>query len=137
MNTTISPSPLLRAALAVDSLASGVMGLSLVFASTPLAGLLGLPQPLLAGIGVVCLAWAGVTGWLARSVRVRRAAIWAVIALNAAWVVQSLLLAFGGWFPLTSLGFALVLLQGVAVGAFAEAQFIGLRRAGGEALAPA
>ncbi len=137
MSVIITPSPLLRAALAVDSLASGVMGLGLALGSVPLSPLLGLPQPLLLGVGVACIAWAGITGWLARKTAVRRSAIWIVIALNAIWVVESLLLAFGGWLPLTGLGLAFVLTQALAVAGFAEAQWIGLRRAGGAALAAA
>ncbi len=60
-----------------------------------------------------------------------------VIALNAIWVVESLLVAFGGWVSLTGVGLAFVLTQALAVAIFAEAQWIGLRRAGGEALAAA
>ncbi len=137
MSATLSPSPLLRAALAIDSVASGLMGLGLTFAAGPLSILLGLPQPLLLGVGLVCLGWAGITGWLARRATVRRNAIWAVIALNAIWVVESLLVAFGGWVTLTGIGLAFVLLQALAVAVFAEAQLIGLRRAGGEVLAAA
>ncbi len=137
MSVIIAPSPLLRAALAVDSLASGVMGLGLTFASGPLSPLLGLPQPLLLGLGLVCIGWAGITGWLSRRPTLRRSAVWAVIALNAIWVVESLLVAFGGWVSLTGVGLAFVLTQALAVAIFAEAQWIGLRRAGGEALAAA
>jgi hypothetical protein len=137
MTAHIAPSPLLRAALAVDSLASGIMGLGLTFAAGPLSPLLGLPQPLLLGAGLACVGWAAVTGWLARRPLLRRSAVWAVIAINAIWVVESLLVAFGGWVSLTGLGLAFVLLQALAVAAFAEAQLIGLKRADSEALAPA
>ncbi len=137
MTALIAPSPLLRAALAVDSVASGIMGLGLTLASVSLSPLLGLPQPLLLAVGLACLGWGAVTGWLARRENARRGAILAVIAINAIWVVESLLLAFGGWVSLTGLGLAFVLLQALAVAVFAEAQWIGLRRAGGEALTPA
>ncbi len=137
MSPIIAPSPLLRAALAVDSLASGIMGLGLTFASVPLSPLLGLPQPPLLGVGLACLGWAGVTGWLSRRPTVRRSVVWIVIALNAIWVVESLLVAFGGWVSLTGLGLAFVLTQALAVAIFAEAQWIGLRRASGGALAAA
>jgi hypothetical protein len=44
-------------------------------------------------------------------------------------VVDSLATVAIGWLPLTALGTALVLAQAVAVGLFAQAQLVGLRRA--------
>jgi hypothetical protein len=52
----------------------------------------------------------------------------AIIALNLLWVVGSMGLLMGGWVAPTALGTAFVIAQAVAVGVFAELQFIGLRR---------
>lgn len=137
MSAMIIPSPLLRAALAVDSAASGIMGLGLTFGAGPLAGLLGLPQPLLVGAGVACLGWGAITGWLARRGTLSRNVVRAVIAINAIWVIESLLLLLSGWTSPSNLGVAFVLLQAIAVAAFAEGQLIGLKRAAPTGLATA
>ncbi len=55
--------------------------------------------------------------------------VWIVIVGNALWLVQSVgFLLMGGFAP-TRLGTAFVLAQALAVGVFAELQFVGLRRA--------
>ena len=55
-------------------------------------------------------------------------AVWAIIAFNLAWVVGSVVLVAAGWFELTVLGTAFVLLQAAAVALFACLEFVGLRR---------
>ncbi|WP_306747386.1 hypothetical protein [Saccharothrix yanglingensis] len=47
---------------------------------------------------------------------------------NLVWVVDSLLVAFAGWFPLTGPGLFLVLAQVAAVAGFIALQVLGLRR---------
>lgn len=128
MSATLSPSPLLRAALLIDAAASGGMGLLLTAGSGPLAGLTGLPHQLLIGAGLVCLAWSAIILWLGRRETLPSGWAWAVIALNAVWVVESALLLASGWVSPTTLGTAFVILQAALVAGFAEAQFIGLRR---------
>jgi hypothetical protein len=128
MSSTILPSRLLKTGLVLDAAASGAMGLMLTLGAGPLGGLLGLPQPLLLGVGAVCLGWAAVTFWLGRRERLAPAAVWAVIGLNALWVAESALLLLSGWVSPTGLGTAFVIAQALAVAGFAEMQFVGLRR---------
>jgi len=55
-----------------------------------------------------------------------------VIAINAAWAIASIVLLLSGWGSPTLFGQALIVMQTIAVGVFAELQFIGLRRSAGE-----
>jgi hypothetical protein len=52
-----------------------------------------------------------------------------IIIGNLVWGLDSILTAALKWFPLTGVGVALVLAQGLAVIGFAVLQFIGLRAA--------
>ncbi|MDT4868862.1 hypothetical protein FQZ97_1038510 [compost metagenome] len=121
-------SPLLCRALQADALVSGAAGLLMLLANEPLSTLLGLPQALLLGAGLVMLPWCAALLWSARRDFLPRPAVWVVIAVNAAWVLDSLLLLVSGWVQPTPLGLAYVIAQALAVVVFAELQFFGLRR---------
>jgi hypothetical protein len=54
-----------------------------------------------------------------------------VIAGNAAWTIGSIALLFSGAVMPNLFGEAVVAIQAIATGAFAELQFIGLRRSSG------
>ena len=66
------------------------------------------------------------TGPLARSL----ALVAIVIAGNAAWTIASIALLFSGAVTPNLLGEVFVAAQAIVVGAFAELQYIGLRRSG-------
>lgn len=126
--THLDMSPLLRRALQADALASGAMGLLLTLAAGPLEELLGLPRALLLGAGIGLLPFALALGWLANRQTLQRAWVWAVLAINAVWVVDSLSLLALGWVEPTLLGKVFVIGQAVAVAVLAELEFFGLRR---------
>ncbi|MCU9949092.1 hypothetical protein [Pseudomonas sp. PDM13] len=126
--TTVQPSPLLRRVLQLDALLSGAAGLLMTLGAGPLSSLLALPVALLTGAGLLMLPWCAVLLWLARRETLDRRAVWAVIAVNAVWVVDSLLLLVSGWVQPTLLGQAFVIAQALAVVLFAELQFFGLKR---------
>ncbi|MGA6108297.1 hypothetical protein ABS648_29510 [Pseudomonas solani] len=126
--TTVQPSPLLRRVLQLDALVSGAAGLLMTLGAGPLSSLLALPAALLTGAGLSMLPWCAVLLWLARRETLDRRAVWAVIAVNAVWVVDSLLLLVSGWVQPTLLGQAFVIAQALAVVLFAELQFFGLKR---------
>ncbi|MGA4638028.1 hypothetical protein ACPA5B_29555 [Pseudomonas solani] len=126
--TTVQPSPLLRRVLQLDALLSGAAGLLMTLGAGPLSSLLALPAALLTGAGLLMLPWCAVLLWLARRETLDRRAVWAVIAVNAVWVVDSLLLLVSGWVQPTLLGQAFVIAQALAVVLFAELQFFGLKR---------
>jgi hypothetical protein len=127
---SVTPSPLLRNALLIDAAASGAMGVLCAIGASALFGLLGLPQAFLTATGIVCLAWAAVTAFVGTRAQVKAALVWAIIALNGVWVIESAALLIGGWLQPTALGMAFIIAQAIAVAAFAEMQFIGLRRSG-------
>jgi hypothetical protein len=54
--------------------------------------------------------------------------VWAVVACNVLWAMDCVALLFTGWIDPSLLGVAFLLMQAVAVAAFAELQVVGLRR---------
>lgn len=123
-----SPS-LLKYALLGDAFASGAMGLLLVAVAAPLAGVLGLPESLLRIAGASLLPFAAIVAWIGTRAEPPRAAVWAVVAYNALWAVESFALLLFGWYAPSALGIAFVVAQAVVVAAFAEMQVFGLRAA--------
>lgn len=142
-HTRLPATPFLRVALMGDAVASGATGLLLSAAASPLADLLGLPEPLLRVAGLVLLPYAAFVAWLGTREAPPRGAVRAVIAINLLWVADSLLLigfgpALAGLAP-GQLGIAFVLAQALVVAGFAAAQWVALARAAGplEPSAPA
>lgn len=118
----------LRRALSADAAASGATGLLLTFGAGLLAEPLGLPEPLLRAAGQSLLPFALLLAWLATRERLWRPAAWAVVAYNALWVADSVVLLASGWVAPTVLGQAFVIAQALVVAALAALQAIGLQR---------
>lgn len=126
---SLRPTRLLRLALLGDAAASGATGLLMAAGAGPLAPLLGLPEPLLRGAGLVLLPYAAAVAWLGTRPAPGRGAVRAVVAINLLWAAEcALLLALRLVAP-TGLGVAFVLLQAAVVLGFALAQWTGLRQA--------
>lgn len=133
-DNTVPSTPALRLALLGDAGASLGMGLLLAAAAAPLSGLLGLPEPLLRVTGLILLPYAAFVAWVGSRTRPARSAVRAVVAVNAVWVADSLVLlaagpALAGLAP-GGLGVAFVLAQAAVVGGFVYAQWAALRSAG-------
>jgi hypothetical protein len=126
MSVLSSPN-LLRYALTADAVASGAMALLMIAAAAPLSGLLGLPQQLLTIAGLILVPWTAMVAYLATRAEPNPGGVWAVILINLAWVAASAFILFGGVVSPTLLGFAFVVAQAIAVLAFADFQFFGLR----------
>lgn len=124
----IRPAPLLRFALVADAAASGAMALMFAFGASPLAPWLGLPEALLRNAGLFLLPYAALVGFIASRAVINKALVWAVIVVNAVWVIDSIALLVSGWISPNWLGMLFVAAQAVAVGVFAELQVVGLRR---------
>jgi hypothetical protein len=128
MITSLPASPLLRRALVLDAVVTGACALPLAFGGRMLAGLLGLPASLLTSAGVGLIVYTAFLVWLLRRDTLPRGAVWFVIAGNALWAIDSVLLLFTNWIDPTVIGQAFVVFQAVVVAVFAEAQYVGLRR---------
>ena len=126
--TTSHTSPFLRRVLLADAATSGASGLLMTFAAGPLADWLGVPAALLRYAGLSLFPFAALVACLATREAPPRRAVWAVIVLNALWAADSLLLLAGGWVGATAVGYAFIVAQALVVAAFAEAQYVGLRR---------
>ena len=126
--TFAAPSPLLRKALTADAVVTGLAGLLMVLAAIPLSTRYGLPVGLLRWAGIICLPFAAFDAWLATRMRLQRPAVFFVVACNALWALDSILLLLTGWVEPTVLGTAFVVAQAVVTAIFAELEFIGLRR---------
>ena len=123
----LQPTPMLRNALLLDGLLSGVTGLLLVLAAGWLGAFLELPRPMLLVAGSALLPFAALLVWLSNRAEISRQAIWAVIAVNALWVIDSLLVLVIGWVSPNLFGYAFVIAQALAVALLAELQWFGLK----------
>jgi hypothetical protein len=126
--TSIRASSLLRRVLIVDAVTSGAMGLALLAFAGLFADLLQLPLDLISEAGIVLLPFAAFVGFVASRREPARLAVWAIIALNVVWVVDSIVLLFTGWVAPNALGYAFVIAQAAVVLVFADFEYMGLKR---------
>ncbi|MGY1640228.1 hypothetical protein ACI782_03735 [Geodermatophilus sp. SYSU D00703] len=128
MTTTTAPAPasLLRVALRLDAVVTGLNGAAYLLAAGPLAGLLGLPAGWLRGAGVFLLAFAAAV-WLVGT-RPGPPTVRTVVAANALWAAGSVVAVLAGLGSPTTVGAAWLVLQALVVAAFAVLQAAGLRR---------
>jgi hypothetical protein len=125
---TSHTSTFLRRALMADAVLTGTTAIALIAAPAMLEPLLGLPAALLRGAGLSLVPFTALLIYLLRKDSLPRAAAWFVIACNALWAIDSVALLLTGWVDPTLIGQAFVVFQAVVVAAFAEAQYMGLRR---------
>jgi hypothetical protein len=127
----INPSVFLRRAIQADAVFSGVSALLLVSAAGMLAPFLNLPEALLRETGLFLIAYTALVGWLGTRQSMPKPLVLIVIAGNAAWTLGSIALLFSGAVTPNLLGETFVAVQAIVTGAFAELQYIGLRKSGG------
>jgi hypothetical protein len=125
---TLNASPLLRRALLADGLLGLLTGALLVLAAGWFAELLALPRELLLTSGWTLLPLGMFLLWLGSCETVNRLLVWAVLAINALWVVDSLLLLVAGWVAPNLLGQVFVIGQALLVLLFLELELVGLKR---------
>ncbi len=117
----------LRRILEADALISGATGLLMVAGAGGLEAMLGVPEALLRYAGVALFPFSAAVLYLARRDTPPREGVWAVVASNGAWVAASIALLFSDLVVPTLLGYAFISVQALAVAAFAEMQYVGLR----------
>ncbi len=124
----IDVSPLLRFGLRLDAAASAATGLALAAVPGSLASLFGLSSDLLLGAGLFCVGYAAMIAFMSTRRRLPAAGAWAVVIGNLGWAAGCLELAFAAGQKTTPVGTGFLVVQALAVVAFAEIQFLGLRR---------
>ena len=111
---------LLKPALILDAAVTGLNGVAYLAAAGPLEDLLGLPAAWLRAAGAVLLAFAVLVALASR--RPTAAAVRAIVAVNALWVVGSIVFALAGWGSPDTAGTVWIVLQALVVAGFAELQ---------------
>ena len=124
----MKPTLFLSRVLLLDGVTCAVFGLFLLVDGPFLADMGALPLGLLRGAGAMLLPCAALLLWMSRRASLPIALVWAVIALNIGWVVDSVALLELGWIKPNGLGMAFVLAQAAAVAAVAVLEYAGLRR---------
>jgi hypothetical protein len=117
---------LLRMALGLDAVVTGINGAVYLAAAGPVGDLLGLEPTLLRGLGAFLLAFAAFVAVTAT--RPAQSAVLAIVAGNVIWAADSIVAAIAGWGSPSTAGTVWIVLQAIVVAAFAELQLIGLRR---------
>ncbi|MHA7133898.1 hypothetical protein [Oerskovia turbata] len=119
----------LRRAVLIDGVAGLVCAPLLVLTAVPLAEPFGLAVSLLVGTGIVLAAFGAFLWWTARRVPLSRGAVGAVLALNVAWMLASVVVLLVA--SPTPAGVVFVVGQGLAVLGITIAEAVGLCRADG------
>ncbi|WP_327676602.1 hypothetical protein [Kitasatospora sp. NBC_00458] len=117
----------LRGHLALDAVVSGGNGLAYLAFSGPLGDLLGVGRSTLVGLGALLAVFGLAVGVLAARPQPPRLAVQAVIEVNLAWVVLSVV-AMELWLEPSTAGLVWIPLQAGTVLLFAVLQFTALRR---------
>ncbi|GAA2459854.1 hypothetical protein GCM10010191_95250 [Actinomadura vinacea] len=119
---------LLRLALRLDAVVTGVNGLAYLALAGPLEDLLGLGAGTGRALGAFLLAYAAAVWAVSMPREPRRTAVSAVIEVNLLWTVLSVAAVVTGWLSLTTAGAAWAILQALVVLGFAALQFGAKRR---------
>ena len=122
-----SSSNFMRNVLVADAASCLGSGALQVGFTGAMAGLLGLPAPLLTATGLFLLVYGAFVGWLSTRRPVPRAIVWLLVIGNLGWAAGCLLLLAGGFVAPTALGVAWVVIQALTVAVLAQLQWLGLR----------
>ncbi|WP_415953597.1 hypothetical protein [Streptomyces sp. KLOTTS4A1] len=120
------PRAALRLFLGLDAVVTGGNGLAYAVASGPLGRFLGLGPGLLLGLGLTLIAYAAGVGLIAARRQPSVLPVRAVVEVNLAWAVLSLL-ALLLWFEPSTVGAVWIVLQAATVAAFAALQYTALK----------
>ncbi|MFD5252412.1 hypothetical protein ACFWM5_06135 [Streptomyces bobili] len=123
---TAEPHSALRRFLALDAVVTGANGVAYLAASGPLGRLLGVDSTLLLELGLVLTVYAAAVGLLASRARPAVLPVKAVVEINLAWSVLSVL-ALALWLSPTATGAVWTVLQAGTVAGFAALQHLALK----------
>jgi len=127
MNANTDRTSFLRRSLQLDGVASGLCGVLLVAAASPISAVIGLAEPGIAQVvGALLVIYAAALLWNGARATVSRAEALAAVVLNAGWVIGSAVVILAG--PLTLIGNLAVAAAAAAVLLFAVLEVVGLTR---------
>lgn len=127
MNVNTDRTRFLRRSLQLDGIASGLCGVLLVAAASPISAVIGLAEPGIARVvGALLVVYAAALLWNGERATVSRAEAVAAVVLNAGWVIGSAVVILAG--PLTLIGNLAVAARAAAVLLFAVLEVVGLTR---------
>jgi len=127
MNANTDRTSFLRRSLQLDGIASGLCGVLLVAAASPISAVIGLAEPGIARVvGALLMVYAAALLWNGERATVSRAEAVAAVVLNAGWVIGSAVVILAG--PLTLIGNLAVAALAAAVLLFAVLEVVGLTR---------
>ncbi|HEX9748037.1 MAG TPA: hypothetical protein VGB86_06490 [Methylomirabilota bacterium] len=127
MNANTDRTSFLRRSLQLDGIASGLCGVLLVAAASPISAVIGLAEPGIARVvGALLVVYAAALLWNGARATVSRAEAVAAVVLNAGWVVGSAVVILAG--PLTLIGNLAVATVAAAVLLFGALEVVGLTR---------
>ncbi len=118
----------LRLILNGNAAFSAISGAVLLIGSVAWDEALGLETWFLAAVGISLVAYGALLSWLARRPDVGAGARFATI-MDAGWVLGAAIVLLGFPAAMTATGRVALFAVSIAVAGFAEAQFLGLRRA--------
>lgn len=128
-------STFLRTVIGLDAAACGLMGAGFAFDASLLSPILGLSPAFMQPVGLFLLVYAAGLAFLASRKALPRGAVWALVAFNVAWAIESFAIMALGWVQPTTLGVGFVAAQAVAAVIVGDLQYLVLRRAKREAAA--
>lgn len=122
------PDGLLRLALRLDAVVTGLNGAAYLGGAALLGDLLGLSPGLLRWVGAFLLGYAAAVWLVGTRVRPSPPAVEAVVVLNGLWAVGSVVVVLTDLLTPTTVGAVWLLLQALVVAGFAALQLVALRR---------
>ncbi|WP_430423275.1 hypothetical protein [Phenylobacterium sp.] len=122
-------STFLRFVIGADAAACGLMGAAFAFDAGFLAQPLGLSLAFMQPVGLFLLVYAAGLVVMALRPTLPRPAVWALVAFNALWAIESIAIMALGWVQPTQLGVAFVAVQAVSALIVGDLQYLVLRRA--------
>lgn len=124
---TVSVTPFLRNVLRADAAMGAAAAVLCIAGRNIFAELTALPADLLFWAGIALVPVAIVLFAMSRLANVSRLVLIDIVAINALWTLASFALLAGGWIAPNALGVAFVVVQALAVGAFATLEAMPLR----------
>ena len=125
---TIRVSTFLRRVLFADAATCMAMALLLALGSGMLGDFLKLSAQFLFYAGFSLFPFAAYLAYLGTRESVGSLLVWTIIALNALWTFDSILILLAAWVEPNAFGYVFIIAQAVCVAVLAGLEYLGLKR---------